>query len=120
MTLFTLYLLFVLLPGLHVLFWTVAAIMMVACFIIFCVFVSEHNEHQPGPGKKVLRVLLRYAFPALAVALLGANLLPDERQVYLLAGGYAVANVEGVENLPPAIVKAATKYLDGLNGVGVE
>ena len=37
---------------------------------------------------------------------------PSERQVYTLVGGYVATNIEGVENLPENMVKAANAFLE--------
>jgi hypothetical protein len=40
-----------------------------------------------------------------------AVIIPSEKQMYTILGGYAVTNIEGVNQLPANIVNAANAYL---------
>lgn len=50
-------------------------------------------------------------FFALIVAGVLSAFVPSERGLYTMIGVYAVTNVEGVEDIPPNLVKAANEYL---------
>jgi hypothetical protein len=47
-------------------------------------------------------------------------MIPSEKALYKIIGAYAVTNIEGVEKLPPNIVKAANNFLEGLIDKGDE
>ena len=38
--------------------------------------------------------------------------IPSPRQMYMLIGGYAATNIEGVEQLPANVVRAANAFLE--------
>ena len=42
------------------------------------------------------------------------SFIPSEKSVYKIIGAYAVTNIEGIEKLPPNLVKAANNFLKGL------
>lgn len=39
-------------------------------------------------------------------------LIPPPRAIYTTIGVYVVTNIDGIENLPPNLVKAANKFLE--------
>ncbi len=41
-------------------------------------------------------------------------LIPTERQIYQIVGGYSVTNIEGISKLPANLVGVANKYLEEL------
>lgn len=41
-----------------------------------------------------------------------ALFIPGPKTTMLIVGGYAATNIEGVEKLPPNMVKAANKFLE--------
>jgi hypothetical protein len=43
-------------------------------------------------------------------------IIPREKQMYTILGGYAVTNIEGVNQLPANIVNAANAYLGKVAG----
>ena len=43
-----------------------------------------------------------------------SSFIPSEKSVYKIIGAYAVTNIEGIEKLPPNLVKAANNFLKGL------
>ena len=53
-------------------------------------------------------------FSAVLVVLssLASVLIPDEEQMWYIVGGYAVTNVEGIQELPENIVGAANAFLE--------
>lgn len=53
--------------------------------------------------------------PVFIIFGLFATLIPNEKQIYMIAGGYAVTNVEGINKLPANIVGAANAYLEKVN-----
>jgi hypothetical protein len=46
-----------------------------------------------------------------------SGLIPTTKEAYIIAGGYYVTNLEGVEKLPPNVVKAANKFIEQYTGV---
>lgn len=54
---------------------------------------------------------ISYVYAFLAVFFV---LLPSERQMYVMAGAYAVTNIEGIKNLPENAVGAANAWLKRL------
>lgn len=54
---------------------------------------------------------LSYAYVVFAVLFV---ILPSERQMYVMAGAYAVTNIKGIESLPENAVGAANSWLKRL------
>ena len=44
-----------------------------------------------------------------------STLIPSEKQLYFIAGGYAATNIAGIDKLPGNVVKAANDWLEGIN-----
>mgnify|MGYP000641447084 FL=1 len=47
-----------------------------------------------------------------AIVLALSTLVPSEKALYYMIGGYYVTNVEGIKDLPPTAVKAANQFLN--------
>lgn len=117
MSMLELYTLFVLLPGLNafgewLLMFAIGAGILIAWggIVLYSNIKDTENEEM------FLKALKRSALTTLAVIVLASVLTfaPTEKQVLLLAGGYAATNNKEISSLPENIAKAANAYLGEL------
>lgn len=78
------------------------------------------KKETPSTGEKIKPsptawTYLRRAGYAYALAALVFVTLPSERQMYVMAGAYAVTNIEGISKLPENAVGAANAWLERLS-----
>lgn len=76
--------------------------------IITYVEPDHRTFHKVGPG--LSKVTKWYAGVA-AVLLVLYMITPTKQTAYLMIGGYAVTNVEGIKELPANVVGAANHFL---------
>lgn len=105
MTMFELYLLFVLMPAFGVI-TGVTSLVLFVCWLV-AVFYCE-MEYDRLPVKTVSRWLL---IPVVTCMLVSAA-IPSEKQIALLVGGHYAMNVEGMDELPENVVNALNGYLE--------
>lgn len=117
MSLFTLYLLFSLLPNLRQLaegqLWIV-----VILGVIFGGGMCLAGEAERDMPDTIRRWALRVVKVALSLGVFLVMLLtivPKENQLYLIAGGYAVTNNTELKKLPDNVLHAANSYLERMN-----
>jgi hypothetical protein len=79
----------------------------------WCVSLDCHDDETVALRPKILGFTKLMAVLFTVVVLL-ANMLPNEKQVLYLAGGYAATNSEEVRKLPNNILGAANTYLESL------
>lgn len=116
MDLFELYLLSAI-PSLGVLVSLISILSLVASAVIFIFYsINRFEEHSENEKAKTDTYFKRFLFlPKVGLVLaLVAVLIPNERQLYFIAGGYVASNAEGVEKLPDNISKAANAWLEKL------
>lgn len=109
MSLLALYAIFVLIPNTRDL---CQGIMAIGGFlwIIFCIFGPLAAED--GLIKKSsVKMLIVSGVIVLSFAAILITILPSDKQMMLLAGGYAVTNDAELKLLPDNILKAANDYL---------
>lgn len=111
MSLLTLWLLFVVLPGLRGLTPGLFACSTILIGIYggwFIISLVEGSPHKPPVFLRNLGVFLLILASIISVT------TPDKKSIMIIAGAYSVTNVEGIEKLPPNIVRAANDYLESL------
>lgn len=63
-------------------------------------------------SKEVYVKHFKKAFIIFGIVILIQGFIPSERQMYIILGGYAATNVEGINKLPANLVGAANAYLE--------
>ena len=120
MSIYTLWLLIVALPGFGNMFSSLTVMLGFICVIGGLVggvgyFLTMSDEHSSDEEKKIAGLYPKI-FPAALVAWFLAAVLsasiPNERQIQYLVGGYFVTNIDGIEKLPPNLVKSANRFLE--------
>lgn len=72
---------------------------------------QEKKEKSESLSAFIKKAIPRGIAPmAIAIALM--SLVPSERQIYTIIGGYVATNAEGVSKLPDNLVGAANKFLE--------
>lgn len=51
---------------------------------------------------------------AIFMILIGA-IIPSKQDLYFILGGHYVTNIEGIDKLPPSIIKATNAFLESLD-----
>lgn len=121
MDLLTIYLLTVL-PNLGILLGVLSSISLV-CTLIFLVITSINRcnvySWTTAEEKKEYVALFKcavkttkFVLPISFLLLIVCNLIPNERQMYTIIGGYAVTNIEGIDKLPKNLIGAANKFIE--------
>ena len=110
MSIFTLWLLFVLLPNLSVVLSITLFVMVVASVgagvaALFATFEKTSDAPKIRYTAKIVGGI------TLAIAIIGTA-IPSKQDIMIITGGYIVTNTEGVEKLPANLVSAANKYLE--------
>lgn len=117
MSLITLYLISML-PNLQSLFVSAAAILsIVAAVSVVLAMVEDGWIDSPARGWRKLwaNQMKKWGAAAIILCALIAALIPSEKQLYFIAGGYAATNIAGIDKLPENLVKAANDWLAGLD-----
>ena len=115
MSLFLLWLLFVLLP--NILEWAppilvLGSILWVAGTVVG--FSCPDDEWPPEAKSRFIKTVKRLGW-TLCVMFVFVMCAPSERAVYTIAGAYIITNTEGVTNLPQNLVGAANRFLEDYN-----
>lgn len=111
MSLFTLYLVFVVLPSLACWISIAAVLSTIAAGLIgsVCAVETEGEERKRG-----LRIAKKFLIAAITTGMLSV-FLPDKSQIYTVLGAYGATNSAEIMKLPDNIAKAANSYLEKLN-----
>lgn len=119
MSMFDLWVLFVLIPGLSATAGVVAVLLFVSGAALLVVgAVRDDYEDAVSPANKETKLVDKMfrgasmCFLAFALFFLIHSIIPGERHMYLLVGGYAATNIDGIDRLPKNIVNAANAYLE--------
>lgn len=112
MTIFELYLL-TLLPSLAAMFTSLTVLSVVLTFACF-LFSQLHDKPLE---RESFAKLTKFCSKFFIIFLVTATLIPSERQIYVIAGGYVATNTEGVKELPENIVKATNDFLKSISTV---
>lgn len=115
MSLWLLYTILVLIPNLHAfsssIIWCPTIIVMFISGLAFIICVCTPNEPDTkniiGPVRYVFKYTIRLT---LMLSILGI-ILPNQKQMYMVAGGYVVTNNKEVQALPDNVMGAANAYL---------
>lgn len=67
-------------------------------------------------GFRIMRKLIPYAIICMVVA----SVLPSERQMLLIAGGYTATNDSEIKKLPANAAKAVNAWLDAVSEAALE
>ena len=67
-------------------------------------------------GFRIMRKLIPYAI----ICAVAASILPSERQMLLIAGGYTATNNAEIKKLPTNAAKAVNAWLDAVSEAGSE
>lgn len=74
---------------------------------IMVTFIFGFLESEPSAKKWGLSKI-KYLIPMVVIA----ALIPTNKQMMYMIGGYAATNVENIEKLPKNVVNAANKFLE--------
>lgn len=109
MTLFELWFYFVAIPSIKE--WMVLFVVVgfIAGFVSFSLYLFKEDCDIKQSGLS-FKPFLWVSVMSMLIGL-PLSLLPDEKQIMLLTGGYVVTNTEGVNELPDNIVNAANNFL---------
>lgn len=77
-------------------------------FMAFAAFIAEKRSLWYNAPKKLLGLIMVVGF----VFGFGAAAIPNEKQMMMLTGAYFVSNIEGIDKLPPNIIKAINSALE--------
>ncbi len=88
-------------------------LMVITSMTIDCTMDSNTEKAAKEARKKII---LSYKLFVSIVIIFGilAVLIPSEKQIYQIVGGYSVTNIEGIDKLPANLVAVANKYLEEL------
>jgi hypothetical protein len=118
MSLTTLYLISIL-PGLGYLLARFSCILVFAAMVSLAIGSIEDGMGIESKYKALwLTNMKKWGFATIVCSGLLAVLIPSEKQLYFIAGGYAATNITGIDKLPENVVKAANDWLEGVNKEG--
>lgn len=111
MNIFTLYLLFTVLPGLNC-----ALVIFLTCSVvaIICLGIGSSLEYGDDNKGKYYPWIKKFIVAVIVLTIISI-FVPGEKQILTIAGGYAVTNDAEVKKLPDNILKAANSYLEKIN-----
>lgn len=78
--------------------------------LVFCSIFKIIEDITPPP-LKYYKLWLSIVFSLFFIS----TVIPSERQMYFIAGGYIVTNIDGIKDLPPNLVGAANDFLKNLS-----
>lgn len=85
------------------------------CFIILTIITILIFDSYDLDRREPWCFWLKILIPAAILSMLIGAAIPNERQMYVIIGGYAATNIEGINKLPANLVGAANAYLERLN-----
>lgn len=109
MTLMQLYFFTVILPNLYKMCDFLSGALIVVA-IIFCVIAFLVIE-QDNTARVLFRTAIKLCISAIILFLIEIP-LPNDKQLYTLAGAYVVTNTKDINKLPNNVVKAANAWLE--------
>lgn len=77
----------------------------------------KSSQQEAAQAEAVFKVLKRLA-PCALVLILLASIMPCERQMMLIAGGYTVTNNEDMRKMPTNAAKAVNAWLNAVAKAG--
>ena len=113
MSLFELYVLFVLVPALSSIGGIITCIILALTGVGLFITLMAAGEGDLAEVAPYWKRGIKYLGIPLVVGML-LSLAPDEKQVKFLAGGYVVTNVDGIAELPENIVESANAFLKSI------
>lgn len=98
-------------------YWVVAAPRIALTIFLLCLLGGAGTTFSAidfgGDRPRVQYRLRGYlGVAAIIVGAMIAAIVPSERQMWTIVGGYAVTSVEGIEDLPPNMTRAANAFLE--------
>lgn len=122
MSMFTLYLLFVIMPNLHDTvgmrsFLALIGTMALIVYIVSRIGVATSRKDSDDmalsiSGISVSKIIMTTCFSLFLLFYFIGIVTPDEDQVYKIAGGYIVTNDAELKKLPDNVFKVANDYLE--------
>ncbi len=124
MSLFQLYLFMVILPNIHSTLGSLSIVALIIFLAISVVLTISKAGALEDRGCSSVSQGLKNPWRIAAVVMIVVGALsiisPSDRQIYMVAGGYAATNTKDVEKLPENIVKAANNWLEKLANLNEE
>ena len=111
MSIFMLWLLLVVLPGLKDVVIPIAILSGMAILVVSLTVNYDDGSMSEHTARKCWNVVRALVFTVFVCMVLTA-ILPSRSDVYTIAGAYLVTNVENIEKLPANVVTAANKLLE--------
>ena len=114
MSIISLYGLFVLLPNFNCLVGFIIWGCVLLCLILGFCSIGNFIDKE----KDLLNISLKYLKRSVITLLVSAlifTVIPTEKQIYMIAGGYVVTNNQELQKLPNNVLQAANKYLERLS-----
>lgn len=111
MSMFMLYVLFVLVPGIGSFCGGLAFILSIVGATTLMAACAAKSEDQDNLAD-TLFFISKVMAVALFISAILTNTLPTKNDMLLLVGASAATNIEGIEKLPPNIIKAMNNYLE--------
>lgn len=96
------------LQGISAAMIAIPCIVIVMLFVAACSFIAEKRAIWDNAPKKLLTSILVVGFVLNGVS----AMIPKEKQMMMLAGTYFVSNIEGIDKLPPNIIKSINSALE--------
>ncbi len=115
MDLLQLYLFLVILPNIGnavVTFVIIGILGLVSCLTVYGFAIIDEEENQEK-RKSLLRGIKIFG-SILIISLIISSITPTDKQIYMVAGGYAATNDKELKKLPDNVLKAANSYLESL------
>jgi hypothetical protein len=114
MTIPELYALFVLLPGLAAAF-TVITVVGLLTYIIIIFIASMCGDIKHDNFTYYYKAIVKpWLIGLLILCGIAATVLPSQKDMLLLVGGYAVTNNKELTKLPDNVLRAANTYLEAI------
>ncbi len=93
---------------------------MISLFLISGVLASIMGELSVDKEKNAMlgKMLRKWAYvtlPLCIFSMFSAKMIPSEKQMAFIVGGYMLTNIQGIKDLPPNLVKAMNTALDEYN-----
>lgn len=104
MSLFTIYL-FCILPSIGSYLTLVGTLTLILSVLVLSFVSGCYDSLKPLKH-------LYYIIPICLILNLIAILIPNEKQLYTIAGGYYTSNIEGIDKLPKNVVGVINHFLE--------
>jgi hypothetical protein len=110
MSIFKLWLVLTVLPNLSTFLFVMTCISGLAIAPIIAVYFDKNTKENERQCSVKTFKIWRIATPIIIMLTLMA---PNKEQIMYIIGGYVTTNTAGIEKLPPNLVNAANKFLEG-------